>query len=121
MPLHEKTLNQQLQHARNSLAAWVSLMDERGIAADARRRDPKWRNLNAACSQIEARMRAVQAVTAVSEELKRRKAERAAAGETEVVTDKKTRKPKKKKAPQEQETKPPAKKAKKSPGKKKKS
>jgi len=120
MPLHQKTLNQQLQHARDTLAAWVSLMDERGVAADARRRDPKWRNLNAACSQIEARVRAVQAVATVSEDLKRRKAERAAAAETGTVAEKKTRKPKKK-APQEQEKKPPAKKNKKAPGKKKKS
>ena len=84
------SLEHQLKHARESLSTWVKVLNEQGIAGGQRRRDPKWRGLNARCNHIEARLRKVAEIIAVDEELKRRKAEKRAA-----VSDEK--KPKKRK------------------------
>lgn len=75
----------QLQQARATLEHWVGKLDAAGVARDQRRRDAKWRNLNARCTQLNVRLKTIDAGTALDEELKQRKAQKAAAAEAEAA------------------------------------
>lgn len=85
-------MERQLQQARENLAAWTKKLDERGVAAGDRRRDAVWRNLNARCRQLTARLRVTGEVARVNEDLKQRKAEKAAAPKTEKTKAGKSKK-----------------------------
>jgi hypothetical protein len=76
-----------LKQARSTLDGWVNVLDERGIAPEKRRSDPKWRTLNARCTQLNVRLKAIDAGIVLDEELKRRKAEKAAAAQAEVAEE----------------------------------
>lgn len=76
MPLKRAQLERQLANAQEDLAAWEKKLDERGLAADARSKEPKWRHLDAKRRQLKQRISAVAAVEAREAEV----ASRAAAG-----------------------------------------
>lgn len=59
MPLTRSQLERQISAAQEDLAAWEKTLDGRGIAADARRKEPKWRKLDATCRQLKTRLCAV--------------------------------------------------------------
>jgi hypothetical protein len=72
-------LERQLTVARQDLAGVTSNLDSSGVPAEARGKHPRWRSLHARRLRLERRLRAADALTALSEDLKRRKAEKAAA------------------------------------------
>ena len=67
-------LEWQLSHASNELSACEKELDQQGLAATARPRHPKWRNLNARCRQLRHRLAAVATIEANNEDLKQRRA-----------------------------------------------
>ena len=75
----------QLEQARATLKHWVAKLDDAGVARDQRRRDAKWRNLNARCTQLNVRLKTIDAGKALEEELKQRKAQKAAEAEAEAA------------------------------------
>ncbi len=88
MPLDEATLKRQLGRANDDLAAWVKALESQGVPAAGRRKDPKWRRLNAACSTLRSRLKTVAAIAARDEEAARRKAEKLAAPAVEKESKK---------------------------------
>ena len=66
-------LEWQLSHASNELSAWEKDLDQQGVAAATRARNPKWRNLNARCRQLRHRLAAVATVEANNAALLQRK------------------------------------------------
>ncbi len=73
------TLEWQLSRASTELSSCEKDLDQKGIAADARKRNPKWRNLNARCRQLRNRINAVSRVEAINQEVLQRKTAAAAA------------------------------------------
>tara|TARA_R110002072_G_scaffold13481_1_gene56711 strand:+ start:164830 stop:165069 length:240 start_codon:yes stop_codon:yes gene_type:complete len=69
----QDSLDRQLTIAREKLAKYVSVLDEKKVAASDRKRDPIWRNLDANCRQIRTRLCAVDAVAAREAECLQRK------------------------------------------------
>lgn len=69
----QNSLDRQLAIAREELAKYVSVLDEKKVAEGDRRRDPIWRNLDSKCRQIRSRMVAVDAVAAREAECRQRK------------------------------------------------
>jgi hypothetical protein len=72
-------LERQLNTAREDLAGLATSLDSRGVSAEDRASHPRWRSLHARRLRLERRLRAADALTALAEDLKRRKAEKAAA------------------------------------------
>jgi hypothetical protein len=75
MPLARSSLERQLQQASADLESFTKSLDAQGVAAGDRRSLPKWRTLNARCTQLRSRLAAVAAVESRDEETARRKAE----------------------------------------------
>jgi hypothetical protein len=73
-------LESQLQLAKETLDEWVKTLDAKGVTKEARRRDPKWRHLRAKCNTLNKRLRRVNEIAALDEDVKRRKAEKLAGG-----------------------------------------
>ena len=67
------SLDRQLVIAREKLANYVSILDEKKVAEGQRKRDPIWRNLDSKCRQIRTRMVAVDAIAAREAECQQRK------------------------------------------------
>ena len=74
MPLSRAQLERQLAVATDDQAAWEKKLDEKGVAADARKKEPRWRNLDATRRQLKTRLGAVAAVEAREAEAAKRKA-----------------------------------------------
>jgi hypothetical protein len=92
MPLDEATLKSQLDRANTELVAWVKTLESQGVAAE-RRKNPKWRELNATCNSLRGRLKAVAAVKAREEEAAQRKTQKLEAALTEKAEPKKSAKP----------------------------
>jgi hypothetical protein len=88
MPLDEPVLKRQLDRATEELAAWIKVLDGQSTAVADRRKNAKWRQLNATCNTIRFRLRSVAAVVARDEEVAKRKAERLAAPPEEKISKK---------------------------------
>ena len=88
MPLDEATLKRQLDRANEELAAWVKLLDGQSTPAAERRKNAKWRQLNANCNTIRVRLKTVATVVARDEDAAKRKAEKLAAPPEEKVSKK---------------------------------
>jgi len=109
MPLHEATLNRQLEQADARLSAWGQLLKERGVSAEQRSKDAKWRRLSAECAQIRARIGARGTVTSRDADAAQRKADKLAEAAAPKVKAPKAKggekgakdKPKKEKKPKE--------------------
>ena len=75
MPHKQDNLERQLAHAKQDLDTRTDVLDKQGVDTKLRRRDPVWRELKARCSRLQSRLRSAAAVTALTEEVKIRKAE----------------------------------------------
>ena len=75
MPHKRPNLERQLAHAKQDLDACTGVLDKQGVVIKQRRRDPVWRELNARWSRLKSRLRFAAAVTALTEEVIKRKAE----------------------------------------------
>jgi hypothetical protein len=75
MPHKQENLERQLSHAKQDLDIRTEVLDTQGVDTKRRRRDPVWRELKARCSRLRSRLRSAVAVTALTEEVKRRKVE----------------------------------------------
>ncbi len=73
-------LEWQLSHASAELTTCETELDQKGLATEARPRNPKWRNLHARCRQLRSRLGAVAKVEANNESLIQRKAAALAEG-----------------------------------------
>jgi hypothetical protein len=78
MALGKETLQRQLAIARTDLAACEKSLDEKGVAANKRKRNSLWRNLESSCRDIVNRLNAVIVIQERDAECERRKAEAAA-------------------------------------------
>ena|SRR5579872_3258752 len=94
MPLDQTTLNRQLDRAKENMAAWLKVLEKQGVAAADRRKNTKWRQLNAECNSIRGRIKAADAIKTRDEEAVKRKAEK-----LEAVVVEKAPKPKAHKEP----------------------
>jgi hypothetical protein len=105
MSLHQATLKRQLGRANEDLAVWVKALDAKGVAPTERRKDARWRQLNAACNAIKTRLKAVAVVHARDEAVAQHKAEKLSAAVTEKEPKKAGKEPKaaKEKAPAKKE------------------
>lgn len=106
MSLDEATLKRQLGRANEDLAVWVKALDAKGVAATERRKDARWRQLNAECNTIKTRLKAVAAVKARDEAVAQHKAEKLSAAVAEKEPKKAGKEPKaagKEKAPAKKE------------------
>jgi len=56
MSLRRAKLERQLKNAESSVADYTKVLDEQNIAADQRKKHPKWRKLNAQRVQIVNRL-----------------------------------------------------------------
>jgi hypothetical protein len=75
MPLSRQNLERQLADAKTRRDACVARLQQQGVAEKDLKRQPAWRNADAACRQLSRRLRAVSA----KEKLQVDKAARAAA------------------------------------------
>jgi hypothetical protein len=94
MSLHEATLKRQLGRANEDLAVWVKALDAKGVAPTARRKDARWRQLNAACNSIKTRLKAVAVVHARDEAVAQHKVEKLSAAVAEKEPKKAGKEPK---------------------------
>jgi Tfp pilus assembly protein PilN len=74
MGMKRDNLEWQLNRASTALSAFEKELDGKQIAADARLRNAKWRNLNAVCRQLRRRLTAVAKLEANNAEVAQRKA-----------------------------------------------
>lgn len=80
MGLSRENLETQLERAKDTLKAFEQVLEQRGLSPKECRREPKWRNLNAKCRTLRARLRAVSEIESRDAEAERRKTEKATAG-----------------------------------------
>jgi len=69
----QDSLDRQHAIARAELDKYIAVLDEKKVGEADRKRDPIWRNLDAACRQLRTRMIAVDAVAAREAECAQRK------------------------------------------------
>lgn len=74
MGLKRDTLEWQLSRATTQLTTFEAELDAKGVAAAARPRNPKWRNINGVCRQLRRRLLAVAKIEATNVEVAQRKA-----------------------------------------------
>ena len=92
MALDQATLTRQLDRAKEDLTAWNKALESEGVAASGRRKDTKWRHLNAAYNTIRNRLKAVEAIHTRDANAATRKAEKLAAAAAEKAEPKKSAK-----------------------------
>jgi hypothetical protein len=81
MPHKQANLERQLATAQQELDVRNAELSEKGVADNRRRKDPAWRQLNAQRLRLKSRIRSAIAVTDLTEEVIRRKADKPAKGE----------------------------------------
>lgn len=79
MGVRRPGLERQLQTARQNLAGVTTALDSSGVSAEERHKHPRWRRVQAHRLRLEHRLRSADKLTALNEELKRRREEKAAA------------------------------------------
>lgn len=77
MPLTRSSIERQLTQAEAALNTRVSTLDGEGVEEKARRRDPRWRQLDARRRQLKRRLIAISAVEEREKECESRKVEAA--------------------------------------------
>lgn len=78
MGMKRDNLEWQLNRSNTELSAFEKQLDESGVAAEARPRNAKWRNLSARSRQLRKRLNAVAKVEANNVEVSQRKEANAA-------------------------------------------
>ncbi|MCC7420497.1 MAG: hypothetical protein IT428_09460 [Planctomycetaceae bacterium] len=86
MSLDRTRVEQQLARAKEELGAWAKALEQDGVASDAVKGDPRWRNLNARIRQISRRLNSIGNIEKVNAECETRKAE-AASAEVEAAPE----------------------------------
>ena len=94
MSLHEATLKRQLGRANEDLAVWVKQLDAKKVDSKARRKDPTWRQLNAACNSIKTRLKAAAATKTRDEQVAQHKIDKLSAAVAEKEPKKAGKEPK---------------------------
>ena len=84
MPHKHANLERQLATAEQELDACSAQLGKNGVAENDRRKDPAWRQLNAQRLRLKSRIGAAIAVTDMTEEVARRKAEKPAKAEKDA-------------------------------------
>jgi hypothetical protein len=74
MPLKRSQLERQITAAQEDLAGWEKTLDGRGVDAAARKKEPKWRHLDANLRQLKTRLYAVKAIEEREKDVAERKA-----------------------------------------------
>jgi hypothetical protein len=92
MSLNEATLSRQLGRAKEDLTAWTKALETNGVASSERRKNAKWRHLNATYNTIRNRLKAVEAIKSRDEAAVKHKAEKIAAAAAEKSEPKKAAK-----------------------------
>lgn len=69
----QDSLDRQLQIAREALAKYVAILDEKGVEEGLRKKDPIWRNLDSKCRAVRTRMVAVKTLADREAECMKRK------------------------------------------------
>ncbi len=77
--MDRERIERQLKQAENELAAWEKELDSRKVAAEERKKNTKWRHLDADRRALVRRINAVKAVEAREADALARKAEGAEA------------------------------------------
>ena len=83
MPLSRSTLERQLQASNADLATFAKSLQEKGLTEVERKRNAKWRQLNATIRTIRRRLAAVTETETNNAAVVQRKAERLAAAVAE--------------------------------------
>lgn len=60
MSLRRAQLERQLKNAEAAVAEYCKVLDEKNVAADQRKKNPKWRNLDASRVQIINRLKSLK-------------------------------------------------------------
>jgi hypothetical protein len=94
MSLNEATLSRQLGRAKEDLTACTKTLEGDGFSPADRRKNAKWRHLNAAYNTIRNRLKAAEAIKTRDEDAQKRKAEKIAAAAAEKNEPKKSKQPK---------------------------
>jgi hypothetical protein len=94
MSLNEATLSRQLGRAKEDLTACTRALESSGFSATDRRKNARWRHLNAAYNTIRNRLKAAEAIKTRDEDAQKRKAEKIAAAAAEKSEPKKAKQPK---------------------------
>ena len=92
MSLNEATLSRQLGRAKEDLTAWNKALETNGVAATERRKNAKWRHLNATYNTIRNRLKAAEAIKSRDADAVKHKAEKLAAAAAEKSEPKKVAK-----------------------------
>jgi hypothetical protein len=92
MSLNEATLSRQLGRAKEDLTAWNKALETNGVASSERRKNAKWRHLNAAYNTIRNRLKAAEAIKTRDENAVKHKAEKLAAAAAQKSEPKKAAK-----------------------------
>ena len=92
MSLNEATLSRQLGRAKDDLTAWNKALENNGVPSSARRKNTKWRQLNAAYNAIRNRLKAAEAIRTRDEGVAQHKVEKLAAAAAEKSEPKKVAK-----------------------------
>jgi hypothetical protein len=92
MSLNEATLSRQLGRAKEDLTAWNKSLETSGVPSSERRKNTKWRRLNATYNTIRNRLKAVEAIKSRDENAVKHKAEKLAAAAAEKNAPKKAAK-----------------------------
>jgi hypothetical protein len=92
MSLNEATLSRQLGRAKEDLTACVQALGADGVSSAGRRKNAKWRHLNATYNAIRNRLKAAEAVKTRDENAAKHKAEKLAAAAAEKSEPKKSAK-----------------------------
>ena len=79
MGVRRPGLERQLQTARQDQAGVTAALDSSGVSAEERLKHPRFRHVHARRLRLEQRLRSADKLTALDEELKRRREEKAAA------------------------------------------
>jgi len=94
MSLNEATLSRQLGRAKEDLTACTKALEGDGFSPADRRKNAKWRHLNATYNTIRNRLKAVEAIKTRDEDAAKRKVEKIAAAAAEKSEPKKAKQPK---------------------------
>jgi chaperonin cofactor prefoldin len=62
MSLRREQLERQLQNAETAIAEYSKVLDEQNVPADARKKHPKWKQINAQKTQVKNRLKSLKVI-----------------------------------------------------------
>lgn len=70
MSLRRAQLERQLQNAETAIADYSKVLDEQNVPAEARKKHPKWRQINAQKTQVQNRLKSLKVIEDREAEIK---------------------------------------------------